>query len=245
MKPLKLTIMTFLIILFTTSLFAEISVLSVQGNAAYREGRSWMQLRENQKLPEGVKISTGANSFAELSLNSVNHTVRIKPLTVIQVFSRETAENTDTRIGLKRGSITAKVPRNAKVKTIFKVSTPIATSSVRGTEEDISYGPERGMVIEVISGFIEGRNRLGRGRYISGRQKFIQRFGYPQALNILNDVRNRSFIQVFGNGLTPDEIATTLFFGDEQIGNPDDDPSRVVGSITQKTGVNVDFEWNK
>ena len=244
MKPLKLTIITSMIFIFTASLYAEISVTNVKGTAAYREGRSWLPLKIGQKLPEGVKISTGANSYAELSLNSIKHSVTIKPLTVIQVFSKENAEKTDTHIGLKRGRITAKVPRDARVKTIFKVSTPIATSSVRGTEEDISYGPEKGMIVEVISGIIEGRNRLGKGNLISGRQKFIQRFTNSQAFNILSDVRNQSIIQVYGNGLTSDEIASMIYFGDDMVGSPDDDASNLVEGIAQKTGVNVNMTWD-
>ncbi len=242
MKPLKMTIISLIIFLFSTSLYAEISVIKVEGNAAYREGKSWLPLKEKQKLPEGVKISTGANSYAELSLNSINHSVKIKPLTVIQVFSKETAENSDTHIGLKRGGITAKVPRNSKVKTIFKVSSPIATSSVRGTEEDIHYGPDKGMTVKVISGEIEGKNRHGKNNYISGRQKYVQRLMYSQALNILNDVRNQSLVSVYGNGLTPSEIATMMFFGDEQLGSSDDNAADLIDTNRLKTRVNIVFE---
>jgi hypothetical protein len=245
MKPLniiKMTIISSLVFIFTASAYAEISVTSVKGTAAFREGRSWLPLKIGQKLSEGVKISTGANSFVELNLNSIRHSVKIKPLTVIQVFSKET-ENTDTHIGLKRGRITAKVPRDAKVKTIFKVSTPIATSSVRGTEEDISYGPDKGMIVEVISGIIEGKNRLGKGNLISGRQKFIQRFAQSQAFNILSDVRNQSVIRVYGNGLTSDEIASMIYFGDEMTGSSDDDASNLVEGIALKTRVSLNIEW--
>lgn len=239
MKSLKMIFISSFILLFSTSIYAEISVIKVQGNASYKDGKTWLPLKEKQKLPEGVKISTGTNSFAELTLNSVNHTVKIKPLTVIQIFSKETTENTDTHIGLKRGGITAKVPRNANVKTIFKVSSPIATSSVRGTEEDISYGPDRGMVVEVISGVIEGKNRLGRGNFISGRQSFVQQFNTANALNILNDVRNSSLISVYGNGLTPDELATIEFFADEQIGGSGDDPSGMINNSISTGKVNI------
>ncbi len=242
MKPLITTIISSIIFIFSTSLYAEITVIKVQGNAAYKEGRSWIPLKEKQKLPEGVKISTGSNSYAELSLNSINHTVKVKPLSVIQVFSKETAENTDTHIGLKRGGITAKVPRDAKVKTIFKVSSPIATSSVRGTEEDISYGPGMGMIVAVLSGEIEGANRHGKSNYITGRQKFVQIFNSASSQNILKDVRNQSLISVYGNGLTPTEIANLLFFGDEQLGNPDDNPSDLIDQNSKKTKVNIDIE---
>lgn len=239
MKPLTMTIIFSFIFLYTSVLFAEISVVKVQGNVAYREGKSWLPLKENQKLPEGIKISTGANSFAELKLNSINHTVTIKPLTVIQVFSKETAENTDTHVGLKRGGITAKVPRGGRVKTIFRVSTPIATSSVRGTEENISYGPDKGMIVEVVSGVIEGQNRLGRGNTISGRQKFVQRYTYANALNILSDVRMQSLVTVYGNGLTPAELVSMLYFGDEQLGSRDDNASDLVNQNIQKSKVTI------
>src|SRR5208337_1312397 len=147
MKKIFFTIITAVIFFSTSGLFAEIKVISVKGSVAYREGRSWAALKQGQVLQEGVKISTGANSSAELRLNAINHTVTIKPFTMIQVFSKTDAESSDTHIGLKRGNIIARVPRDEKVKTIFKVSTPIATSSVRGTAEDIAYGPDTGMLI--------------------------------------------------------------------------------------------------
>lgn len=112
MKLLKMITISSLICLFSIASYAEITVIKVQGNASYKEGKNWMPLKDNQVLPEGVKISTGTNSYAEIKLNSINHTVKIKPLTVIQVFSKETKENTDTHIGLKRGGIIAKVPRD-------------------------------------------------------------------------------------------------------------------------------------
>lgn len=239
MKSLKITVISSLILLFSTALYAEISVIKIQGNVSYREGRSWLPVKEQQKLPEGVKISTGTNSFAELKLNSINHTVKIKPLTMIQVFSKQTAENSETHIGLKRGGITAKVPRDSNVKTIFKVSSPIATSSVRGTEEDITYGPEKGMIVEVLSGMIEGRNRLGKGNYISGRQKFVQQVNSADVQNILKEVKSESQIQVYGNGLTPAEIATMLFVGNEQVAGSGDDPASRVNHNKSTGKVNL------
>lgn len=239
MKLLKMITISSLICLFSIASYAEITVIKVQGNASYKEGKNWMPLKDNQVLPEGVKISTGTNSYAEIKLNSINHTVKIKPLTVIQVFSKETKENTDTHIGLKRGGIIAKVPRDSNVKTIFKVSSPIATSSVRGTEEDISYGQNTGMIVKVLSGIIEGQNRLGRSYFISGRQTFVQQFNTANALNILNDLQNQSLIAVYGNGITPDELATFQFFGDELLGNTDDDPSGMINQNSSTGKVKV------
>ncbi len=242
MKPLATTIISALMVIYTASAFAEISVTKVEGTAAYREGNKWVPLKTGMKLTEGVKVSTGANSFAELKLNSLNHTIRIKPLTMIQVFSKETRNETDTHIGLKRGGIMAKVPRDAKVKTIFKVSTPIATSSVRGTEENISYGPDTGMIIEVIKGVVEGSNRLGMSNLLESRQKFIQLYSQAQALNILQDVRNQSLITIYGNGLTAEEIVTMLY-SDDQIGSPDGDTGALDNQLQQDARANIIINW--
>ncbi len=62
------------------------------------------------KLPEGVKISTGANSYAIVSLNSLNHTVKLNSF-YLQIYSQETTNKNKSHIGLKRGQITANVPK--------------------------------------------------------------------------------------------------------------------------------------
>jgi hypothetical protein len=242
MKLIKLTVAAFSILLFTITLHAEISVLKVEGSAAYKDGNKWIPLKTGQKLSEGVKVSTGANSYADIKLNSQNHTIRLKPFTMIQVFSKETKTDTDTHIGLKRGGIMAKVPRDGKVKTIFKVSSPIATSSVRGTEENISYGPDTGMIIEVVTGVVEGTNTLGRSNILSGRQKFIQKYSKAEALNILNDVRNASIIQIYGNGLTADEIVTMLY-SDDQLGSAGGDTAILNNQIQNATFI-INLDWS-
>ena len=75
MKLLKI-IVTTLFLFVTTLLYANITVLKVEGNAAYKVGSRWVQLKVNQTLEEGVKISTGANSSVDIRLNSRNHTIR-------------------------------------------------------------------------------------------------------------------------------------------------------------------------
>jgi len=242
MKYFAVTILSSIMIIYTASAFADITVLKVKGTAAYKAGRKWVPLKARMKLREGVKISTGANSYAEVSLNSLNHTVTIKPLTMIQVFSKETKSSTNTSIGLKRGRITAKVPRKERVKTVFKVSTPIATSSVRGTEENISYGPGRGMIIEVIKGVVEGSNRLGRKNLLTARQKFVQQYSQAQALNILQDVRNQALITIYGRGLTAEEIVA-LLYTDDQTGSPDGDTGILDNQMQQDARVSISIVW--
>jgi len=226
-------------LLCASNSFAEITVIKVQGTAAYRDGNKWSPLKEKMKLPEGVKISTGANSYAIVSLNSLNHTVKIEPLSMLQIYSQETTNKTNTHIGLKRGQITANVPKNESVKTIFKVSTPVATSSVRGTEERITYGEKTGMIVEVLRGSIEATNRFGRSNVISGKQKFMQISNSANSRNILSTVRSISIVSVNGHGLTSEETATSQYSGGDQTGSPDGDTGAFFNNIQRNSTVSV------
>jgi len=220
-KLAKITIGAFFLFI-TTLLYAEMTVIKVEGSAAYKDGNTWQLIKVNQKLPEGIKISTGANSYVDIKLNSKNHTMQVKPYSMVQVFSNETITEANTNVGLKRGSINAKVPRDANVKTVFKVTSPVATSSVRGTEENISYGPDTGMVVEVLSGEVEAKNNSGRSNLLTGRQKFVQAGQSGQPNHIMKDIRDVSIVQVSAHGLTPEE-KTSMLYNDEQTGTPGND----------------------
>jgi len=238
MKFIKI-IITASFIFITTLLYAEITVIKIEGSAAYKDGNKWQVLKVNQTLAEGVKISTSANTFVDIKLNSKNHTIQVKPYSMVQIFSDETKTEANTSIGIKRGSINAKVPRDSNVKTVFKVVSPVATSSVRGTEENVSYGPERGMVIEVVSGEVESKNNNGRTNLLTGKQKFIQPVTSGQPLHILHDSRDNSVVQVAGNGLTADETASMSYM-DEQAGTPDGD-TMILDNQSRNTNVNVNI----
>jgi hypothetical protein len=137
---------------------------------------------------------------------------------MIQVYSKETKTETDTHIGLKRGALHAKVPRKGNVKTIFKVSSPIATSSVRGTEHKTFHGASFGTHLNPLINTTQAMNRHGRTFYISGKQNFNQMPNQGTPQYILQGARNGSFIRVFGHGLTPDELASMLY-SDDQTGS--------------------------
>lgn len=242
MKLVKITLTALTVIISTAVLQAEISVIKVEGSASYKEGNKWLPLKENQKLVEGVKLSTGINSYADIKLNSLDHTVRIKPLTVIQVFSKESQTDSNTHIGLKRGGVIAKVPHKNKVKTIFKISTPIATSSVRGTEEEVTYGPRFGMIIKMLSGTAEGENLNGQKRRLTGKLQFHQTGYNPAPDNPLQLVKDGTFIPVTGNGLTDEEIAGK---NSDLTGSPDDDNFLINDQLNQAENAKVTIitEW--
>ena len=244
MKLTKIMIATFFLFV-STFLYADIIVTKIEGSAAYKEGNKWVPLKVNQKLFEGVKISTSANTFVDIKLNSKNHTIQIKPYSMVQVFTNETKTDTNTNIGLKRGSINAKVPRDENVKTVFKVTSPIATSSVRGTEQNVSYGPDRGMVIEVVNGEVEGKNHNGKTNYLTGKQKFVQPTSSGQPNHILQDSRDQSIVQAGGLGLTADEAASAIY-NDQQVGSAVDTAiPKVLEDQLGDSGFGLQLGWPK
>ncbi|MCU0849226.1 MAG: FecR domain-containing protein [Spirochaetes bacterium] len=204
------------LLLFSTGINAEIVVQSVKGQASYKAGNQWVPLQNMMRLQEGAKISTGPSSTVVLKINK--HTLTVRPLTMIKVAeSRDTADSSNTRIGLRRGMVRASVDRDKRVKTVFKVSTPVATSSVRGTEEIISYGPGLGMVIRVIQGDVEGNNTNGANKYLTGRLIYRQKSGTPYPEPLLADVIDQAIVDIMGRGFnfTPAEQQAYGMFGNE------------------------------
>jgi hypothetical protein len=166
----------FALILFTGPSFAEIRVVSVKGTAAYKTGNQWTPLQAGSALAVGTKVSTGVRSTVEIRIN--NHLVTVQPLTIMKISeSNDTATTSNTSLGLRRGSVRTKVAKDARIKTVFKVSTPVATSSVRGTEQIVVYSPTFGMRVFVLSGTVEGTGMNGASSLIYGNLQFWQKLG--------------------------------------------------------------------
>lgn len=214
MKRISIITMIMGMLVFAASYsFAEIRVISVKGTAAYKAGGQWVPLQAGAALTAGTKVSTGVRSTAVIKIN--NHTVTVNPLTIMKISeSRDDATSSNTRIGLRRGSVHAKVARNSRIKTVFKVSTPVATSSVRGTQEIIIYSPTFGMKIIVLDGTVEGSGLNSLFRRLSGDKEFQQKAnkGIPDSLlSGLDDFLGKSNIQF----VTLDEETALELFGED------------------------------
>ncbi len=230
-------------ILFITSLsYAEIRVLSVNGSAAYKVGAQWVPLPAGTPLAPGTKVSTGVRSTVVIKIN--NHTVTVNPLTIMKISeSRDDATSSNTRIGLRRGSVRAKVATNTRIKTVFKVSTPVATSSVRGCDDIIIYSPSFGMKIISFEGKIDGSGLNSAFRIISGNKDFQQKANKGIPDNILagiNDFMGRSNISF----ITLDEETALQLFGEDFMNYTPG--SRQVPTVDVYTGpakVNINLLW--
>lgn len=164
--------------------WAEISVVSVKGEFSGLVDGRWLPLAPGAKLAEGTKVSTGINSIAVIRIDS--HLLTIGPVSSVKLYRNASAgASSDTSVGVQYGTVRAKVKKLSTVKTRFNITTPVATSSVRGTEEIVSYGPASGMKVEIIDGTIYVGNDSGVSNVISGRQRFALagRNARPDAVN--------------------------------------------------------------
>jgi FecR protein len=210
----KVMISCIFMLFFISAASAEILVVSKQGEAAYKAGNQWVPLGAGVMLPVGSKVSTGVRSSVVLNMNG--HTVTIYQLSMVNIMQNSIEKNkSTTRIGLKRGSIRAKVSRQERIKTVFQVATPVATSSVRGTEEIISYGPGLGMHVTRVSGSIVGESRNGGSQHLNGWLAYRHKPGVPQGEPFFEDLKESVFYNVYFKNVTPEEQeARDYFIGD-------------------------------
>jgi len=244
MKKYSIAILVILTVLFFAgSSYAEIRVLSVKGTASYKAGGGWVPLTAGTALAVGSKVSTGVRSRVEIKVN--NHTVTVEPLTIMKISeSTDTNNSSTTRLGLRRGSVRTKVAKNARIKTVFKVSTPVATSSVRGTEQIVVYSPTFGMRVFVLSGTVEGQGLNSAGKFISGDLQFLQKLtsgGSESPMAGMEDF----ITQTNSKFITVDEETANKIFGDDFM-NYQNDFSGQGGTqeqTNQMVPVNIYLIW--
>ncbi len=185
--------------------FAEIRVVMVKGEAALKIGRNWAPLAIGQVLFEGAVISTGANSYIKLKVDA--HDMTVKPLTTIKIFKNQTANGKNvTNIGLKYGGVNAKVNKMGTLKTNFNIATPVATSSVRGTEKEISYGSSTGMKVKVFESTVRVHNKSGVDRSAQTNSGFSQKSGSPRPESPVSDTKSRALAKTGSEGFSKEEI---------------------------------------
>ncbi len=203
--------------------FAAISVVSIQGSAAFKDKDQWKPLREKQTLAEGARISTGVRSSVVLSIDETM--VTVKQMSMVRVNKNLTTQDESaTNLGLKYGSVSARVSRIKKLRTVFNVSTPVATSSVRGTWEDVSYGPGSGMKITVYEGTVGAENKSGVNNLVRKGMKFQIKSGSARPGSLLSAFRSGSLGSINPDALTEEEKNMLDQYGDDIHLNFDDSP---------------------
>lgn len=203
------------LIFFAISASAEIRVVSVKGTAAYKKGGQWTPLQAGAVLDVGTKVSTGVRSTVVINVN--RHTVTVYPLTIMKISeSMETNNSSRTNIGLRRGAVRTKIAHDARIKTVFKVSTPVATSSVRGSEQLTMSGPTMGAHIFVLGGGFEAQGLNGGPMLLFDKLQLQQKLskGGPESpMSGMYDF----LTQTHSLFITIDEETAFQLFGDDFI----------------------------
>lgn len=110
----------------------EATVTSTNGKVQLQKGSSWVDLRTGDKVSGGAVISTGFNSSAKLNIEGSS--VELGPLTRVTIEKLvSTSTKNESSLYLDSGKVSADVSKSSDKRTGFKVSTPVATASVRGT----------------------------------------------------------------------------------------------------------------
>ncbi len=148
MKKLLLLCISLLISL--ASISAEATVMEIYGKVKvkYDGDKKWSRISVLDKLPINATVSTGFNSKIVLDLG--NATLDVLPLTrmTIEKISKE-SDTIATSLFLQGGKIKANVNKIDGKINDFKIKSPVATASVRGTSFEFS-----GKTLKVIEGIV-------------------------------------------------------------------------------------------
>lgn len=114
----------------------DAEVIAVKGKAEVKTMGSWAAAKKGDIIKAGSTVSTAFKS--ELTLKIDGSTIIVSPLTRLTI--EEIASKTETvssQVYLNVGSVKADVKPASTKKVEFKVKTPVATASVRGTSGKI------------------------------------------------------------------------------------------------------------
>lgn len=164
-------------------LFAEVTVTSSKGTVGVVIGGKAQPVTVGMKLAEGVTVVTGANSELVLDING--NSLTLKSLTTVKINTAKlTAETSSAGVSLKGGSVQSSVKQISGLRTSFEVTTPVATSSVRGTSYTVSFGPEQGMAVEVETGTVAVASDRGGTKPVPAGLGYSQSTAAPAPLPV-------------------------------------------------------------
>jgi len=110
----------------------DATVISATGKVEIQNGTEWVAVKAGDIIPKGAVISTGFKSEAVIKVKSSTFT--LTPLTRITVEQlAETPAKDETQLYLDSGNVKFDVKKSENKRVGFKVRSPVATASVRGT----------------------------------------------------------------------------------------------------------------
>ena len=158
-KPMKYYCSIFLLFSFLYPANVVAAIASLKGDVKIREIESakYVSAYKGQMITNGNWIKTGEGVFLSvIFLDGTN--IKIHQKTEIEIkSSRITAKELKTNMYIAEGEAWSKV--NKQGNGSFKIETPTAVASVKGTEFDITYDfNNSSTMLKVISGQVEFGN---------------------------------------------------------------------------------------
>ncbi len=168
----RIAVMMFLA-LFSSPLFADVTVKAVKGTAGVMDSKKLTPVTAGMKLKDDATVVTGANSEVTILLN--NGIITLKSLTTARLSGiKVTPTSSTAAVALRSGTVVSEVKQITGLKTSFTVTTPVGTSSVRGTTHTISYSPGRGMEVAVASGVVAVSSNRGSTKPVAAGNSYVQ-----------------------------------------------------------------------
>ena len=117
---------------------ADAVITAVKGKAEIGTNGSWTKAVPGAVIPRGSTVMTGFKS--ELTIKIGGSAIAVQPLTRLKIEEIiENGETLSSNVSLDLGAVKADVKPPAPSKKVeFKVKTPVATASVRGTSGTIT-----------------------------------------------------------------------------------------------------------
>jgi len=146
----------------------EGEVVAVNGKVEFQsKAGEWKSLKQGDPVTSGTMISTGFKSEATVKLGASVLTIRpLTRMTLTELVEKE--DVVDTEVYLEVGNVKAEVNSLNNKKNGFKVKSPVATASVRGTIFEVG---EKGLVI--LRGTVEYSTPVGQTRTGTEGQQLV------------------------------------------------------------------------
>lgn len=163
---MRTKLITFIFLFVGITLYGEARVVaaisSMKGNVQIRDGnkRKYNTAYKGQMIKTGDWVKTDKNVFvAIVFLDGSN--VKIQSSTEIEIkSSRVTAKELKTQMYIAEGQAWSKVSQQGNGE--FKIKTPTAVASVKGTEFDVEFDDlAESTTLTVLEGSVEFGNDLG------------------------------------------------------------------------------------
>jgi hypothetical protein len=149
----KVTLLIAVLLLAGAAFGQTANLLEVSGKVEINTGSGWQTATTGMVVPVRATISTGFNSTAVFKVGE--STLNIRPLTRMTLREYSLSNNEErASLNLSSGRVRATVRSTTSNRVDFRITSPIATASVRGTIFEFD-----GLNLDVAEGLVDFGSR--------------------------------------------------------------------------------------